>query len=130
MPTPDIAALGKAYLIEAGKINALDAVLNSQLNGTPSLATVKRVYAGFAKDDQAWITWLRAQSWPSSMASDVQDLIKADSLTLVVDLQEAAASSIADAYSLQTEFGQEETRRAAAATVLRGDLGLPPVPIK
>jgi hypothetical protein len=124
-PSPDIAALGRAYLAEASKLNARSAALNKQLP-TTSLATAKQAYAGFASIAGDMNLWLGAHTWPTSTQRDIKDLIKADSTLQVIESALAAVTTLEAFDPLQSVFNQEWTKMTAAASVVRRDLGLPP----
>ena len=129
-PTIDIAALAQQYLALATKANDADDALSKKYPA--QLTTVNQVhalYAGYAATEGDFATGLRAMVFPESMQTDVHEVLKDEAAEQVIQLELSKVKTWADADLLYKDLDAASNARSGACNLLRGDLGLPPVPV-
>jgi hypothetical protein len=122
-------AAARQYLTIVAPVNAAAARFNSQANewsdstsdaeaeadAKPLIGAVLRLNSKL-KDDR----------WPKSSRSAIKSLVSVDA-ALVKALRSLSSVNQTDLSSLFTYFQRDQSNLGAAATIVRHDLGLPPV---
>lgn len=119
---------GQEYLAIVGPTNAAVATFSKQIGMLPSSATGTQVQAlctTFAASLQDEVTKLARVTWPGQAESDVRTLV-ADEGAVEGDLNSCGESTSLGA--LITLINQDLGKSTSAASLIRGDLGLPAVP--
>lgn len=130
-PTPTVRqAAATAYLAAATKANDADVAAKLLCPGdSATAAQYQACYAAASKAEQTFVTSVFSITFPSDMKADVDALIKANSTLAAADNSIAQAtdptSDIPDGITENTA----STEAGAAASVVRHDLELAPVPI-
>jgi hypothetical protein len=128
-PTLSTAELGTMYLACANPYNTRNDKLYAQEKKTTSLATLRSIYRQYAANEGTFDSCVRAIAWPSALAADVHDLLKADATAQVIELEMSVARTFSLFNSYFPALNAATTAGGGAANQLRGDLGLPPPPV-
>jgi hypothetical protein len=126
-PTLSQAALAQQYLALVGPYNAALNTFNGKLAHTASNASpsqLQTISTPLANALQQFDSAVLRAPWPPGVLTDVHALTTSDAPQLS-DLENAGSPSAVMWYS---QFQRDTTAAAAAANVVRADLGLPPPP--
>lgn len=123
-PTP-IAILAAQYATIASKYNAQSDAGSQAWTNSSTLAQYQAVCASAAASNQEFAASISAIQFPAAIAADAKDLVKA----VEVDRSDALAcskdTSMLTLYTDAQAWASAGKVSAAAANVLRLDLGLP-----
>jgi hypothetical protein len=127
-PTPNLTATAAyAYLAAATTANAADAAINKAYpTNFTSLAQARRYWAQEEAVDRTFLTKIFGIAYPAFMKADVDAQISAET-KLVAD--ETSLASTPNDTVAGTAARADGTTEAAAANIVRHDLGLPQVPL-
>ena len=130
-PTPTVKeAAASEYLAAATTYNAaIDAASKLCPGATDTNAQLAACYSGYYKADQAFQQAVFAIRFPPGMTADVDALITACSLQTQADYGIATSPDPNGDYSGIAADNTAAANASAAASVVRHDLGLPPVPV-
>jgi hypothetical protein len=133
MPTPsptiNVPALAQQYLALATQINSNEDALWKKYGKQKTLAQQHALFGGQAAAEQVFMDGIRGLVFPDSMQSDVHDLLKALAEQQLLDLELSKTKTWSAAEALYKADDAASTAASSASNLLRGDLGLPPVPV-
>lgn len=127
-PTADLtAAAGAAYLAAATTANAAGTALNTTVCGhaTVTLAQSKGCWSQSETIDRVFLTTIFGINYPTSMKTDVDAQITAQTEVVADDAAMVASPGDAATYNIAMSDVRAET---GTANIVRHDLGLPQVP--
>jgi hypothetical protein len=122
------SAAAKAYLAAVNKANATSRALNKKYATFASLAQARAYYKAVAALEATHLKALRAITYPTDTAGDAHSLIVKESALQALCIEGSAVKTVADLDSVQKAFTSTDRAVVAASDLVRGDLGLPPVP--
>jgi hypothetical protein len=127
--TPNREELAREYLRIVAPANAAHDALIKKSKSNDSDTTAEQlasdlapVIAAYEEADNA----LLRVNWPPSIEADVKALVAANG-TLIGDLRAADIQDVLSSSSWATQVSRDGGRSAAAANIVRADLGLPPM---
>jgi hypothetical protein len=130
-PTPNLlATAAQQYLALATTLNAQETTLGN--GACKSFTTTVQWHACYSQSlplDHKWLNGLYMITFPSSMMSDVNAMISAETKVLSF---EASLADSPNPSADTSDYNGDNTATSdaqAAAGVVRHDLGLPPVPV-
>ncbi len=130
-PTPTVKeAAANAYLTAANAYNAAVDTGGRLCPGTSSTnAQLKACYTAFCNADQVFQKALFAITFPPGMKADVNAIISADAAETIADCGIATSPDPNADYSDFAASTAAGNAAAAAASIVRHDLGLPPITV-
>jgi hypothetical protein len=128
VPTPNLAVIAAAaYLAAATTGNAADGAINKAYPATfTSAAQAKRYWTQWLAVERTFLSTIFAIAYPSSMKSDVDAQIAAET-KLVEDESELVSAPNDNA--VYAAYSSDAKVEAATANIIRHDLGLPQAPL-
>jgi hypothetical protein len=127
--TPDRQQLADEYLRIIAPANAAHRLWSKKAKSYDSNTTVEQqasdlapLIAAYEDADNA----LLRVDWPPSIAEDIKALVAANG-ALIGDLRAADSQDVLSRSSWLTQVSQDGGKSAAAANIVRADLGLPPM---
>jgi hypothetical protein len=125
VPTPDLAALGQIYLAAVEPANQTLCTFNTVATNPQATTQQLRDVAGaYADALRTFADALRATTWPSPLDNDVRELLAGLAAEETQFRGAAAATTYADVVAFLNAAADANPAAAAAANLLRGDLGI------
>jgi hypothetical protein len=128
-PTPvDRAAAAQAYLAAAGSYNKANDALAKKYPTFKTVAQGRAFFAARAKLGRIFADAVRRIVFPPDMAADVRSLLAKDAALEAAEIEASSARTGSELLSAAKAVQSTGRAAAAAANLVRQDLGLPSVP--
>jgi hypothetical protein len=118
----------RAYIQAANVSNRAGAALNKKYPTFTSIARARAFYKAAAGIEGTFIKGIRGLICPTDTVSDAHAFVARLAAVQALYIEGSVAKTVSDLVSVSNALTGADRAASAAANLLRGDLGLPPVP--